>query len=70
MGLHDNIFDKKYKGAIDLTFWWNRSSDFHHFVNVPNSIDKLLQTGEERAFNFFESMFPMYIKYKQKTDLL
>ena len=41
-GLHDKIFEKKYKGANDLIFWMNGSADLHGIVNLPNTIDKLL----------------------------
>ena len=42
-GLNDNIFEKKYKGASDLIFWVNGSFDLHDIVNLPNSIEHLLQ---------------------------
>ena len=56
-GLHDNIFEKKYKGASDLIFWVNCSFDLHNIVNLPNSIEIFLQRGEERTFNFFEQFW-------------
>ena len=48
-GLHDNIFENKYKGASNLIFWVNGSFDLHNIVNLPNSIDQLLQQGEVRT---------------------
>ena len=36
-GLHDNIFEKKYKGASDLIFWVNGSVDLHNIVNLPTT---------------------------------
>ena len=63
--LQGNISKKKYKGASDLIFWVNGSFDLHS-VNLSNSIEKLLQTGEERTFNFFESMYPLNIRIEEK----
>ena len=60
-GLNDNIFEKKCNEASDLIFWVNGSFDLHNIVNLPNSIEQLLQQGEERTFNFFESMYPLNI---------
>ena len=68
-GLHDNIFEKKYKGASDLIFWANGSFDLHNIVNLPNSIEKLLQTREESTFNFFQSMYPLNIRIETENGL-
>ena len=51
-GLHDNIFENKYKGESNLIFWVNGSFDLHNIVNLPNSIEQLLQQGEVRTLNF------------------
>ena len=53
----------------DLVFWINGSADLHGIVNLPNSFDKLLQEGEQRAFNFFESMYPLYIRIEAENGL-
>ena len=68
-GLHDNIFENKYKGASNLIFWVTVSFDLHIIVNLPNSIDQLLQQGEVRTFNFFESMYPLNIKIEAENSL-
>ena len=68
-GLHDNIFKQKYKGASDLIFWINSSFDLHDIINLPISIDELLRIGDERTFNFFESMYPMNIKIEAENGL-
>ena len=68
-GLHDNIFKQKFKGPSDLIFWINSSFDLHDFFNLPISIDELLRIGEERTFNFFESMCPMNIKIEAENRL-
>ena len=57
-GLHDHIWDKTYKGASDLIFWMNGSMDLHSIVEFPVSVDRVLYQGENRVFNFFESMCP------------
>ena len=66
-GLHDNIFKQKYKGPSDLIFWMNSSFDLHGIINLPISIDDLLRIGEERTFNFFESMYPMNIRIEAEN---
>ena len=38
----------------------NGAFDLHDSMSLPSTIDMLLQIGEERTFNFFESMYPMY----------
>ena len=68
-GLHDNIFKRKYKGPNDLIFWINSSFDLHSVVNLPISIGDLLKMGEERTFNFFESMYPMNIRIEAEYGL-
>ena len=68
-GLHDNIFKQKFKGPSDLIFWINSSFDLHDVFNLPISIDELLRIGEERTFNFFESMYPMNIKIEAENGL-
>ena len=68
-GLHDNIFTQKFKGPSDLIFWINSSFDLHDVFNLPISIDELLRIGEERTFNFFESMYPMNIKIEAENGL-
>ena len=68
-GLHDNIFEKKYKGASDLIFWVNGSVDLHDIVNLPTSIVQLLQEGETRTFIFFESMYPLNIRIEADNGL-
>ena len=55
-GLHDCIFDKKYKGTSDLIFGVNGLFDLHDIISLPTTSEKLLQIGEERTFNFFESI--------------
>ena len=68
-GLLDNIFERKYKGASDLIFWINGSFSLHDIMNLPISIDELLRIGDERTFNFFESMYPMNIKIEAENGL-
>ena len=68
-GLHDNIFEKKYKGANDLIFWVNGSVDLHNIINLPTSIDQLLLQGEQRTFNFFESLYPLNIRIEAENGL-
>ena len=68
-GLHDSIFEKKYKGANDLIFWVNGSVDLHDIVKLPTSIDQLLLQGEQRTFNFFESLYPLNIKIEAQNGL-
>ena len=68
-GFHDNIFKQKYKGASDLIFWRNSSFNLHDIINLPISIDELLRIGDGRAFNFFESMYPMNIKIEAENGL-
>ena len=68
-GLHDSIFEKKYKVANDLKFWVNGSVDLHDIVKLPMSIDQLLLQGEQRTFNFFESLYPLYIKIEAQNSL-
>ena len=68
-GLHDNIFKQKYKGPNDLIFWINSSFDLHSIINLPISIDDLLRIGEERTFNFFESVYPMNIRIEAENGL-
>ena len=46
----------------------NGSFDLHNIVNLPNSIDQLLQQGEVRTFNFFESMYPLNIKIEAENS--
>ena len=58
-GLHDRIFDKKYKGTSDLNFWVNGSFDLHYIISLPSTNEMLLQIGGKRTFNFFESMYAM-----------
>ena len=41
----------------------------HNIVNLPNSIEKLLQTGEERTFNFFKSMYRLNIRIEAENGL-
>ena len=38
-------------------------------INLPISIEELLRKGDERTFNFFESMYPMNIKIKAENGL-
>ena len=59
MDCYDNIFKQKYRGPNDLIFWINSSFDLHSIVNLPINIGDLLRMGDERTFNFFESMYPM-----------
>ena len=47
----------------------NGSFDLHNIVNLPNSIEQLLQQGEERTFNFFESMYPLNIKIEAEHSI-
>ena len=61
-GLHDRIWDKTYKGASDLLFWMNGSLDLHNIVEFPINVDRLIHQGEDRVFNFFESMYPLNIR--------
>ena len=68
-GIHDNIFKQKYRGPNDLIFWINSSFDLHNIINLPISIDDLLRMGEERTFNFFESMYPMNIRIEAENGL-
>ena len=46
-GLHDSIFNKKYKGKNDSTFWLNGSFDLHAIISLPTTSEKLLRIGEE-----------------------
>ena len=68
-GIHDNIFKQKYRGPNDLIFWINSSFDLHSIINLPISIGDLLKMGEERTFNFFESMYPMNIRIEAEYGL-
>ena len=68
-GLHDKIFDKKYNGANDLIFWVNGSTDLHDIVNLPTCIEDLLEQGEQRTFNFFESLYPLNIRIEADNGL-
>jgi len=68
-GIHDNIFTQKYKGPNDLIFWINGSFDLHSIINLPISIDEPLKIGDERTFNFFESMYPMNIRIEAVNGL-
>ena len=47
----------------------NISFDLHNIVNLPNSIEQLLQKGEERTCNFFESMYPLNIRIEGENGL-
>ena len=58
-GFYNCIFDKKYKGTSDLIFWVNGPFNLHNIILLPTTSEKLLQTGEEWTFNYFESMYPM-----------
>ena len=68
-GIHDHIFKQKYKGPNDLIFWINGSLDLHSIINLPISIDELLKMGDERTFNFFESMYLMNIRIEAENGL-
>ena len=68
-GLHDRIWDKTYKGASDLTFWMNESLDLHNIVEFPINVDRLIHQGEDRVFNFFESMYPLNIRKDAENGL-
>ena len=52
-----------------MIFWINSSFDLHDIINLPISIDELLRIGEERTFNFFESMYPMNITIEAEYGL-
>ena len=52
-----------------MIFWINSSFDLHDIINQPISIDELLRIGDERTFNFFESMYPMHIKIEAENGL-
>ena len=67
-GLHDRIRDKTYKGASYLIFWMNGSLDLHSIVEFPASVDRLLHQGENRVFNFFESMYPLNIRKRFRVQ--
>ena len=47
----------------------NGSFDLHKIVEYPNTIDKLICAGEERIFNFFESMYPLNIRKEAENGL-
>ena len=68
-GLHDRIGDNTYKGASDLIFWMNGSLDLHNVVEFPCNFDRLIHEGEERTFNFFESMYPLSIRKDAENGL-
>ena len=44
-GLHDNMYNKKYKGA-SLKFWVSSLLDLHSIVELPTTSVKLLQLEE------------------------
>ena len=68
-GLHDRIWNKTYTGASDLIFWLNGSFDLHNIVEFPASVDSLIHEGENRVFNFFESMYPLNIRKDAENGL-
>ena len=47
----------------------NGSFDLHNIVNLPNSIEQLLQQGEERTFNCCESIYPLNIRIEAENGL-
>ena len=47
----------------------NGSLDLHNIVELPTSVDKLIYDGEERMFNFFESMYPVNIRMDTENGL-
>ena len=61
-GLHNCMLNKDCEGANNFIFWVNGSFILCRIVELPNSIDKLLQSGEMRVFNFFDSMLPFNSK--------
>ena len=69
-GLHDCIWDKFYKGTSELVFWMNGSFDLHKIVEYPNTIDRLIRVGEDRVFNFYESMYPLNIRKEAENGLV
>ena len=47
----------------------NGSVDLHNIINLPTSIDQLLLRGEQRTFNFFESLYPLNIRIETENGL-
>ena len=68
-GLHDCIFEKKYKCTNYLVFWGNGSFDLQNIIVLLTTREKRLQIMEERTFNRFESMYPMYIRIEAENSL-
>ena len=62
----NRIWDKTYKGASNLM---NGSMNLHSIVEFPVSMDELLYQGENRVFNFFESMYPLNIRKDAENGL-
>ena len=63
------FWDRMYKGASDLIFWMNGSMDLHSSIEFPVSVDRLLYQGENRVFNFIESMYPLNIRKDAENGL-
>ena len=68
--LHAQIWDKKYKDASKLIFWMNGSLDLHNIVEFPVNSDRLLQIGNDRVFNFVDSLYPKNFRKEAENGLL
>ena len=68
-GLHDRIGNNTYKGVSELIIWLNGSFDLHDIVELPKTFDELINEGEIRTFNFFESMYPLNIRKDAENGL-
>ena len=64
-----SVISMVYKGASDVIFWMNGSMDLHSIIEFPVSVDRLLHQGENRVFNFFESMYPVNIRKDAENGL-
>ena len=47
----------------------NGSLDLHNVVEFPCNFDRLIYEGEERTFNFFESIYPLNIRKDAENGL-
>ena len=60
--VHDCIFNRAYKGENDSYLWINEPFDLHRIVELPKTLDKVLELGVNRVFTVFESMCPLNIR--------
>ena len=51
-------------------FWKNRSLDLHNIVEFPVNCDKLLHIGNDRVFNFIESLYPLNVRKEAENGVL